>query len=79
MNTPADATPQQPEPEQADEAGRRDPDAALAPSAPPAPILPAPILPAQSREDTDVGWGEYGERDDNDRLLRDRPPHWDNG
>ena len=45
------------------------------------PILPAPsapILPAQSREDTDVGWGDYAERDDSDRLLRDRPPHWDN-
>jgi hypothetical protein len=36
-----------------------------------------PLLPTQSREDTDVGWGDYGERDDNDRLLRDRPPHWD--
>jgi hypothetical protein len=87
MNTPSDATPpqpepEQPEPEQPDGAGRRDRDATLAPSAPPAPILPAPILPApilpaQSREDTDVGWGDYGERDDNDRLLRDRPPHWD--
>jgi hypothetical protein len=37
----------------------------------------APILPAQSREDTDVGWGDFTERDDDDRLLRDRPPHWD--
>jgi len=36
------------------------------------------MLPTQSREDTDVGWGEYRERDDDDRLLRDRPPHWDN-
>ena len=67
-------------------------DAAPAPPAPvpPAPVPPqsrprrlppvpsAPILPAQSREDTDVGWGDYAERDDNDRLLRDRPPHWDN-
>ncbi len=38
-----------------------------------------PVLPEQSREDTDAGWGEYrepGERDD-DRLHRDRPPHWD--
>ncbi len=37
-----------------------------------------PVLPEQSREDTDAGWGEYpesGERDD--RLYRDRPPHWD--
>jgi hypothetical protein len=37
----------------------------------------APILPTQSREDTDVGWGDYADHDD-DRLLRDRPPHWDN-
>jgi hypothetical protein len=29
----------------------------------------------QSREDTDVGWGDYAGRDD-DRLYRDRPPHW---
>ena len=44
-----------------------------------APASPtAPILPAQSREDTDVGWGDYADRDDNDRLMRDRPPHWDN-
>jgi hypothetical protein len=37
----------------------------------------APLLPAQSTEDTDAGWGEYRDRDDDDRLLRDRPPHWD--
>ena len=36
-----------------------------------------PVLPAQSSEDTDLGWGDYAERDDSDRLLRDRPPHWD--
>jgi hypothetical protein len=35
-----------------------------------------PILPEQSREDTDAAWGEYPERAD-DRLHRDRPPHWD--
>jgi hypothetical protein len=35
------------------------------------------VLSGQSREDTDAGWGEYPERDD-DRLHRDRPPHWDN-
>jgi hypothetical protein len=35
-----------------------------------------PVLPEQSREDTDAAWGEYRERDD-DRLYRDRPPHWD--
>jgi hypothetical protein len=34
------------------------------------------LLSEQSREDTDAGWGEYPERAD-DRLYRDRPPHWD--
>jgi hypothetical protein len=43
-----------------------------APAAPPA----GSLLPEQSREDTDAAWGDYRERD-NDRLDRDRPPHWD--
>ena len=45
---------------------------------PAAPAAPAgdPAPPEQSREDTDAAWGEYPERDD-DRLYRDRPPHWD--
>jgi hypothetical protein len=34
-------------------------------------------LPVQSREDTDIAWGEQPEPDENDRLYRDRPPHWD--
>jgi hypothetical protein len=34
-----------------------------------------PVLPEQSREDTDIAWGDYSGRDD-DRLYRDRPPHW---
>ncbi len=38
-----------------------------------------PVLPEQSRDDTDIGWGEDAGRDDDDEpLLRDRPPHWDN-
>jgi len=41
----------------------------------PAPPVGEPVLPEQSREDTDAGWGEYQERDE-DRLYRDRPPHW---
>jgi hypothetical protein len=41
--------------------------------------LDARILPAQSREDTDAGWGDYRDPHDDDRLLRDRPPHWGNG
>ena len=34
------------------------------------------LLAEQSREDTDADWGEYPEAGD-DRLYRDRPPHWD--
>ncbi|WP_345634198.1 hypothetical protein [Rugosimonospora acidiphila] len=35
-----------------------------------------PMLPEQTRDDTDRGWGEHHESND-DRLLEDRPPHWD--
>ena len=45
------------------------------PALPDAGPLAEPVLPDQSREDTDEGWGEYPERDD-DWLQRDRPPHW---
>jgi hypothetical protein len=53
-------------------------DSAPADSAPAAGVVPGtgPVLPEQSREDTDAAWGEYPERAD-DRLYRDRPPHWD--
>jgi len=37
--------------------------------------LAEPALPEQSREDTDAAWGDYPEPSD-DRLYRDRPPHW---
>ena len=49
-----------------------------APSATPARRVPAgePRLIQQSSEDTDTAWGEYPESAD-DRLYRDRPPHWD--
>lgn len=42
------------------------------------PALSQPVLPEQSREDTDIAWGDYRGRDDEDRdrLYRDRPPHW---
>ncbi len=41
-------------------------------------VAPAgePVLPEQSREDTDAAWGEYPESAQ-ERLYRDRPPHWD--
>ena len=55
--------------------GQEDPrqDAAASGGQPP---LPGSLLPEQSGEDTDAAWGEYPERGD-DRLSRDRPPHWD--
>jgi hypothetical protein len=36
-----------------------------------------PVLPVRSPGDTDVGWSEPPELDDDERLYRDRPPHWD--
>jgi hypothetical protein len=73
MNMPPDTEPKQP-----DDDARVDADDAPTTSTPPARTAPTPVPLTQSREDTDVGWGEYRERDDDDRLLRDRPPHWDN-
>jgi hypothetical protein len=37
---------------------------------------PAPLLPERSAGDTDAAWGDRPEQSD-DRLYRDRPPHWD--
>jgi hypothetical protein len=34
-----------------------------------------PLLPDQTRDDTDLGWGERSSSND-DRLLEERPPHW---
>ena len=51
-----------------------------------------PVLPAQSEDETGIGWGEApeapgppgapgapdaSEPDDDERLRRERPPHWD--
>jgi hypothetical protein len=73
MNMPSDTAPEQP-----DDDAHVDADDAPAAPTPAASVRPTPAPLTQSREDTDVGWGEYRERDDDDRLLRDRPPHWDN-
>jgi hypothetical protein len=51
-------------------------DASVPPAAAGGAAATEPVPPEQSREDTDAAWGEYRERDD-DRLYRDRPPHWD--
>lgn len=37
---------------------------------------PAADRPEQSAEDTDTGWGERPDPDDDERFYRDRPPHW---
>ena len=38
-----------------------------------------PAVPVRSQDDTDLGWGEPPEPDDDERLYRERPPHWDSG
>lgn len=35
-----------------------------------------PVLPETTRDDTDAGWGERP-RDNDFRLLDERPPHWE--
>jgi hypothetical protein len=34
-----------------------------------------PVLPDQTSDDTDRGWGDQAEGDDDERLLAERPPH----
>jgi len=34
-------------------------------------------VPEQTTDDTDVGWGERPEEDDDRRLLDEWPPHHD--
>jgi hypothetical protein len=39
-----------------------------------------PVLPAQSEDETGIGWGESPEApepDNDERMRRERPPHWD--
>jgi hypothetical protein len=38
------------------------------------------VLPDQTGDDTDDGWGDrhgWDDRAAEERLLADRPPHWD--
>lgn len=35
------------------------------------------VLPEQTSDDTDRGWGEAADDpDDDERLIREKPPHW---
>jgi hypothetical protein len=63
------------EPEQPVEAAVPAGEPALPEPVLPGPVLPGSLLPERSSEDTDAAWGDYPERSD-DRLYRDRPPHW---
>jgi hypothetical protein len=36
----------------------------------------APLIPDRSADDTDTGWGDRDSDSNDDRLLRDVPPHW---
>jgi hypothetical protein len=36
-----------------------------------------PLLPEQTRDDTDAGWGDGPDAGVDERLLAERPPHWD--
>lgn len=45
---------------------------------PAAPVGGAAAIPSRAAEDTDSAWGDWREGADSndDRLLRERPPHW---
>ena len=35
------------------------------------------LFPDQTSDDTDRGWGErHDDEDDDERLIREKPPHW---
>jgi hypothetical protein len=34
------------------------------------------VLPEQTSDDTDRRWGEEPAEDDDERLTREKPPHW---
>lgn len=36
----------------------------------------APVVPERGADDSDVGWGAQPDPPDDERLLRERPPHW---
>jgi len=37
-----------------------------------------PLLPDTTSDERDTGWGDdRDERDDDERLHEERPPHWD--
>ena len=59
--------------------GARRPAAPAVPSAPTMPVDEPAVLPDRTRDESDVGWGTADWRDgsDDERYLRERPPHWE--
>ncbi|MDM7855526.1 hypothetical protein [Cellulomonas alba] len=37
---------------------------------------PEPPVAFRSKDDSDVGWGSRSDDSNDDRLERDKPPHW---
>lgn len=35
-----------------------------------------PVTPRRSADDSDTGWGDRPTESNDERLLRDVPPHW---
>lgn len=66
--SPADATTSS-----AGAGGRRRPGSPADPAA--RPDDERPLLPDVTADERDVGWGDPYERDDDERFLRDVPPH----
>jgi hypothetical protein len=48
-------------------------------SAPPNAEGDDPVLPRSTMDETDLGWGEDrgGTASGDERLIRERPPHWE--
>jgi hypothetical protein len=40
------------------------------------PVDDSPLIPGRSADDSDAGWGDDRSDSNDDRLLRDVPPHW---
>jgi hypothetical protein len=63
--------------------GQAAPPTATPPTAAPRPAAPSPaadgrpVLPQSGSDETDAGWGERPEPDDDDRLRHERPPHYE--
>ena len=66
----SDTSPSQP----AEPAGAQ-PTAAARPRIVRRPPSTEPVLPSVTGDERDVGWGEAPEPDDDERLLREVPPH----